>query len=64
MLVEAMHAYRLYLHDKEGRLLAPGIVINAESDDEAIAKADKYINGIAGDLLDDLRLVKQFEPRK
>jgi hypothetical protein len=57
-------AYRLYLHNEERRLIAPGIIIDAVSDDEAIRKADKYIDGIGGDLLDDLRLVKQFEPKK
>ena len=65
MLVgDAVHAYRLYLHDKDDRLVAPGIVINAESDADAIVKAGRYIDGIAGDLLDDLRLIKQFEPKK
>ena len=58
-----MPAYRLYLHNEENRLIAPGIKIDAENDEDAIAKAEAYIDQIGGDLLDDLRLVKKFKAK-
>jgi hypothetical protein len=55
-----MASYRLALFDQCGRLLAPAIVVQADNDAEAIARAEALRGSSAAELLDieHLRIVK------
>jgi hypothetical protein len=55
-----MAPYRLCIFDNDGRLLPPAIVVQADNDAEAIARADVLRGSSAAELLDieHLRIVK------
>jgi hypothetical protein len=55
-----MASYRLALFDQHGRLLALGIIVQADNDAEAIARAEALRGSSAAELLDieHLRIVK------
>jgi len=59
-----MHHYRLYILNKEGHLIGPGLLIEAEADEAAIAEAIKRFDGVAAELWEEARLVRKFPPTK
>ena len=52
-----MHRYRLYVYDAEDRLIAPVMVIFADSDEAATEQAEKMLDGLRAELRDGDRLV-------
>ena len=57
-----MHHYRLYILNKEDRLIGPALLIDAEADEVAIAEAIRRFDGVAAELWDGERLVRKFPP--
>jgi hypothetical protein len=55
-----MHDYRLYTCGGDGELIGPGIQIRADDDEAAIQVAKNYINGLAAELCDGVRIVQRF----
>jgi hypothetical protein len=52
--------YRLYFYDTDGRLIAPAMIIVADSDDAAIAEADKRIGNLGAELWAGDHIIKEF----
>jgi len=52
--------YRLYFYDPDGRLIAPAMIIVADSDDAAIAEADKRIGNLGAELWAGDHIIKEF----
>jgi hypothetical protein len=55
--------YRLCLYDTNGRLLSPAMIIRAESDEAAIAEANKRVGNMGAELWAGDRIVKKFAPK-
>jgi hypothetical protein len=52
-----MIKYRVYRVDKAGQFQGPPIVIECEDDDEALIKAQGYVDGLAAEIWDEARKV-------
>lgn len=55
-----MHRYRLYVYDAQDQLIAPAMVIAADSDQAATEQAENMLDGVRAELRDGDRLVVQF----
>jgi hypothetical protein len=55
--------YRLCLYDLDGRSIGPAMIITADSDDAAIAEADKRVGNIGAELWDRQHIIKEFAPK-
>jgi hypothetical protein len=52
-----MVAYRIYRVDEAGHIQGPPIVIECEDDDDALLKAQRYVDGLAVEIWDGARQV-------
>src|SRR5262249_34665636 len=55
--------YRLYLYDTNGRLISPAMIIRADSEDAAVAEANKRVGKMGAELWAGDRIVKRFAPK-
>jgi hypothetical protein len=55
-----MPHYRIYVTTTDGHVTAPATVIECDDDQEAIAKAERYINGRAVELWEGARFIVRF----
>jgi hypothetical protein len=55
--------YRLYLYGKDGLLIDPAIIITADSDNAAIAAANKRVVDLGAELWDRHHIIKEFAPK-
>ncbi len=55
-----MHKYRLYVYDAKDHLIAPPMVIAADTDEAATEHAEKMHDGVRVELMDGDRLVARL----
>jgi hypothetical protein len=55
-----MPHYRIYVTTTDGHVTAPATVIECDDDQEAIAKAERFINGRAVELWEGARFIVRF----
>jgi hypothetical protein len=59
-----VNEYRLCLYDKDGQLVGPAMIIAADTDDAAIAEADKRVgSNIGAELWARGHIIKEFAPK-
>jgi hypothetical protein len=56
-----MPTYRIYRIDSEGNIPEPSKAIECEDDDEAVAQARRYVDGLAVELWLGARLIRRFK---
>jgi hypothetical protein len=59
-----MAAYRIYWIDRRGHVCAPAIIIECETDQQAIERARKDEGALAVELWNGAELIHRFEPRE
>jgi len=55
--------YRLYLYDENGWLIGPAMSLTADSDDAAIAEANKRFRNVGAELWAGDHIIKEFAPK-
>ena len=59
-----MPGYRIYRVDEEGHIKDLAAELTCDTDEEALERARRYVDGLALEVWNRARLVKRLEPNK